>query len=508
MQGKGVASLLLAPFFNFDVFPSDGNGAFIADTQGRIDGKCKQCKDEAKEGVFHLIHSQKCSHTGCNKYPSYGFKADGKKRCCADHVAEGMTNLLKKCEECRKTASYGFPGLARTHCGQHKKNGMAGPSKGTAERPVVPQPRAPATAVDVAAAAFVAAGVTAMESSASPGAGSAAASDVEPATGAEQGISRLSVLVSAAEAASVQGREFSHFSQDAERVAQAEKKRKEESEKLVREREREAADKAKEENDELRRKLATLEAKRREQQAEINAAAQAKADTEKLERRLARVQQDRDKLRDQLKKASPPARDHLRRSTQQQPPVQRPALTVHDVMEKDLFSHDALKEINSLIHCKGLGTKVAFAEGDTLLTVVLPDVDVPAGYEKKGGGYTCMGYIMHADGLGALVIDPSKTMRGTIPACRAFMEISLLRLLNHSFAPNAKLVIHGGGGRMKPWWYERAGGVEYGWWYECSIVACADIEVGAEVTIEYADPPKGAKRPQPPKRASKRSRRR
>lgn len=202
---KGVASLLLAPFFNFHVFPSDGNGAFIADTQGRIDGKCKQCKDEAKEGVFHLIHSQKCSHTGCNKYPSYGFEADGKKRCCADHVAEGMTNLLKKCEECRKTASYGFPGLARTHCGQHKKNGMAGPSKGTAERPVVPQPRAPATAVDVAAAAFVAAGVTATESSASPGAGSAAASDVEPATGAEQGISRLSVLVSAAEAASVQG---------------------------------------------------------------------------------------------------------------------------------------------------------------------------------------------------------------------------------------------------------------------------------------------------------------
>lgn len=287
-----------------------------------------------------------------------------------------------------------------------------------------------------------------------------------------------------------------------------------------------------------------LEAERREQQAEINAAAQAKADTEKLERRLARVQQNRDKLRDQLKKASPPARDHLRRSTQQQPPVQRPALTVsacsrcftgccrkqcphtmrviqtnaadfplqinqvHDVMENDLFSHDALKEMNSLIHCKGLGTKVAFAEGDTLLTVVLPDVDVPAGYEKKGGGYTCMGYIMHADGLGALVIDPSKTMRGTIPACRAFMEISLLRLLNHSFAPNAKLVIHGGGGRMKPWWYERAGGVEYGWWYECSIVACADIEVGAEVTIEYADPPKGAKRPQPPKRASKRSRRR
>lgn len=140
----------------------------------------------------------------------------------------------------------------------------------------------------------------------------------------------------------------------------------------MREREREAADKAKEENDELRRKLATvswcchtwhfhfyvdgsqhahtrcfdltmcvhakhrlvcpgnmqLEAKRREQQAEINAAAQAKADTEKLERRLARVQQDRERLRDQLKKASPPSRDHLRRSTQQQTPVQRPAITV------------------------------------------------------------------------------------------------------------------------------------------------------------------------------------
>ncbi|CAM9126142.1 unnamed protein product, partial [Sphacelaria rigidula] len=158
-------------------------------------------------------------------------------------------------------------------------------------------------------------------------------------------------------------------------------------------------------------------------------------------------------------------------------------------MEKDLFSHDALKDIDSLIHGKGLGTKVAFAEGDTLLTVFLPDVDVPAGYATKGGGYTCVGHIMHTDGLGALVIDPSKTMRGTVPACREFMEIGLLRLLNHSFTPNTKLVIGGGGERMKPWWYERAGGVEYGWWYVCSIVARAHIAVGAGVTIEYADPP-------------------
>ena len=164
-------------------------------------------------------------------------------------------------------------------------------------------------------------------------------------------------------------------------------------------------------------------------------------------------------------------------------------------MDKKLFFHDELREIDSRIHCKGLGTKVAFAKGDTLLTVYLPDVEVPAGYEKRGGGYTCMGHIMHTDGEGALVIDPSKTMRGTIPACRAFMEIGFLRLLNHSFTPNAYIVIHGGGQGMAPWWYESAGGVEYKWWYECSVVAREDIAVGAEVTIKYADPPKKAKRP-------------
>ncbi|CAM9590015.1 unnamed protein product [Pylaiella littoralis] len=289
--------------------------------------------------------------------------------------------------------------------------------------------------------------------------------------------------------------EKERVTQDEERVVRAEKERKEDSEKLERERERAAAEK--------------LEAERRVQQAEIKAAARAKAETQKLERRLARVQADRERLRDQLKKADPPSRDHLRRkSTQQQQPVQRAAITVHDVMETGLFSHDALKELASPIHGKGLGTKVAFVEGDTILTVLLPDVEVPAGYDRKGGGYTCMGHIMHTDGLGALVIDPSKTMRGTIPACRAFMEIGLLRLLNHSLTPNAKLQIGGGGERMKPWWYERAGGVEYGWWYECSIVARADIAVGAEVTIEYANPPEEAVRPQPPKRASKRSRRR
>lgn len=51
---------------------------------------------------------------------------------------------------------------------------------------------------------------------------------------------------------------FPYWSQDEERLARAEKKKKEDSEKLARQREKEAAEKAKEENDELQRKLATV----------------------------------------------------------------------------------------------------------------------------------------------------------------------------------------------------------------------------------------------------------
>ena len=72
-----------------------------------------------------------------------------------------------------------------------------------------------------------------------------------------------------------------------------------------------------------------VEAEKREQQTEVDAEAKlAKANMQKLERRLAKVQQDKEKLREKLKKATPPSRDHLRRSTHQQPPVQRGAITV------------------------------------------------------------------------------------------------------------------------------------------------------------------------------------
>lgn len=183
------------------------SGSFAVDTQGKIDGKCKQCKDEATDRVFHLIDSQKCRHTGCNKFPSYGFEMEGKKRCCAQHAAKGMTSLLKKCVfvGCGKTASYGFAGLARTRCGQHKENGMGGPSRRKTKRPrVVPQPRISATAVGVAQAAFVEARAPAADSSISPGERLEMTSEVEPTSGAVQGVGRMSVLVSTIEAAGVQ----------------------------------------------------------------------------------------------------------------------------------------------------------------------------------------------------------------------------------------------------------------------------------------------------------------
>lgn len=157
-----------------------------------------------------------------------------------------------------------------------------------------------------------------------------------------------------------------------------------------------------------------------------------------------------------------------------------------------MFQHGGLEEIVSDIHGNGLGTRVEVREGCTLLSVQLPDVDVPKDYDRTDGGYTCMGHIMHRDGAGALVIDPGKTIRGSVPACKAYMEIRLLRLLNHSFAPNAKILVEEASG--VPSWYERAGDVEYKLWYNCSVIALSDIAAGEEVTIEYADPPKGVKR--------------
>lgn len=102
-----------------------------------------------------------------------------------------------------------------------------------------------------------------------------------------------------------------------------------------------------------------------------------------------------------------------------------------------------------------------------------------------------MGHVMHKDGRGALVIDPGKTIRGTVPACKAYMEICLLQLFNHSFTTNAKIVV--GEASRSPSWYECAGDVEYKLWYECSVVALSDIAAGEEVTIEHADPRKGGK---------------
>lgn len=180
----------------------------------------------------------------------------------------------------------------------------------------------------------------------------------------------------------------------------------------------------------------------------------------------------------------------------------------HDVRDGGLFQHGELEKIASTNHRDGLGTKVEGREGRTLLALRVPEVDVPKGYDRRGGRYIYLLYgACNAKGWRrkrALVIDPGRTIRDSVPACKAYLEICLFQLLNHSFTPNAKIVVGEASG--SPSWYECAGDVEYKLWYECSVVALTDIAAGEEVTIEYADPPKGVKRQQPPHSGQKRLR--
>lgn len=143
---------------------------------------------------------------------------------------------------------------------------------------------------------------------------------------------------------------------------------------------------------------------------------------------------------------------------------------------------------DSVIHGKGAFCKDGAAQGDVLLDVVLPSMKVDKGFASKGGGYDCNRYVIHCDGLGAMLIDPADRMRGNFGACREDFKLGVLRLLNHSNEPNISIKT---GEVAKPGWYE-AVGEKFTLWYGCSLIATREIEAGEELTIKYAVAPEGA----------------
>jgi hypothetical protein len=88
----------------------------------KVDGESK----EAEEGPERKKRAGICQHADCEKTASYGF-VGGKRTHCGPHALPGMDNLKsKKCEaeDCEKQANYGFVGGRKTHCGPHALPGM------------------------------------------------------------------------------------------------------------------------------------------------------------------------------------------------------------------------------------------------------------------------------------------------------------------------------------------------------------------------------------------------
>lgn len=89
------------------------------------------CKEHGLENGCILVRkSQKnpCIVEGCKTVPTYGKDGTRKMTHCHKHgVENGMVRLLFtecKVEKCRNKTKFGMPGGVRTHCDEHKEEGM------------------------------------------------------------------------------------------------------------------------------------------------------------------------------------------------------------------------------------------------------------------------------------------------------------------------------------------------------------------------------------------------
>eukprot|EP00752_Nemacystus_decipiens_P017924 g16067.t1 len=87
---------------------------------GEVGGKAELCAEHAVDGMVD-IRNKRCSHTGCNKQPSYG-EAGGKAELCAEHTMDGMVRVRsKRCSHtgCNKHPSYGKAEGKAVVCAEH-----------------------------------------------------------------------------------------------------------------------------------------------------------------------------------------------------------------------------------------------------------------------------------------------------------------------------------------------------------------------------------------------------
>ncbi|AMN83714.1 hypothetical protein D5b_00289 [Faustovirus] len=106
-------------------------------TFGLPGGKAEYCGEHGKdrEGYVDLVHNM-CAHPDCvgkKVYANWGHEG-AKATHCAKHGRElGMVQLNKiTCEECKKSASYGFVSDSLIHwCGEHSKDKLKGEEHAT-----------------------------------------------------------------------------------------------------------------------------------------------------------------------------------------------------------------------------------------------------------------------------------------------------------------------------------------------------------------------------------------
>ena len=70
-----------------------------------------------------------CKHKGCKLEACYNFAHVVGREYCRAHMLPGMIDKIsRRCqhEGCNTIAHFGFPGTRRSHCSQHKLEGMIG----------------------------------------------------------------------------------------------------------------------------------------------------------------------------------------------------------------------------------------------------------------------------------------------------------------------------------------------------------------------------------------------
>ena len=67
----------------------------------------------------------KCIHPDCIKYPIFNYSTEPNATCCADHMKEGMIDVIhKRCIEtnCMTRPSYNYSTETKAiYCNEHKK---------------------------------------------------------------------------------------------------------------------------------------------------------------------------------------------------------------------------------------------------------------------------------------------------------------------------------------------------------------------------------------------------